>query len=126
MHQVLVYPKKGEYALTPDYIGECDIDEGPNFEIDGSLILAESTMCLRIRLYTGGSAFLSLINYDCIGSPPLPPRAAFKRWTLTCELFDRLDPPFVLRGPPLEPRPKVPWDAFGGTGLDERTSPAKP
>jgi hypothetical protein len=111
MHQVLVYAKKGEYTITPDYFGECDIDEGPNFEIDGSLILTVSGKFLRIPLSTGGSGFLSLDNYDCRGGPPQHPRAAFKKWTLTCELFEGLDAPVVLRGPPLEPRPKVRWDA---------------
>jgi hypothetical protein len=114
-------------------MGECDIDGGPRFA-NGSLILEKSAMrlCLRlVRLDDPGNAtswtgFLNLNTFDHSGNPPPPPHAAFKKWTVTCELFEGLDPPFVLRGPPLEPRPKVPWDAFGGTGLDERTSPARP
>jgi hypothetical protein len=124
MHHVLAYAKKDEYRIIPDYMGECHIDEGANFQVNGALILAKSGMWLRLLSSKGGADFLSLCDYVVSGNPPQPPVAAFKKWTLTCELFEGLDPPFLLAGPPLTPRPKVPWDAFGWTGLDERAAPA--
>jgi hypothetical protein len=121
---VLLYAKKDEYAITPDHTGECEIDGEIIFKTIGSLSLVNSFTLLRIASPSGGSGFLHLNDYQYSDFPLLRPRAAFKKWTLTCELFERCDPPFFLRGPPLTPRPKVPWDAFGWTGLDERASPA--
>jgi hypothetical protein len=82
-HQVLVY---SNYGITTDHAATCDIGEGPNFEAKGSLILADSAMFLRLDLSAGGFGFLNLDTYEFLQTPPAPPLAAFKKWTLSCEL----------------------------------------